>query len=177
MAETFTDYMGALDFSHASHWSACYCRFYHTNCSYEEWQRRTGDANCAEAISHIRAGKMKGYLAYDGDKCIGWCNANDAREYIRLANEIKPVMQDRTVGCVICFVVDPQYRRQGVAKLLLKHAIAGFRDLGYDAVLALPVETKDNPEKLYRGTINMYREQGFEEIERHGDLSVMRLSL
>ncbi|HWR60969.1 MAG TPA: hypothetical protein VN580_05120 [Clostridia bacterium] len=29
LADTFTDYLTNLDFSHSPHWSTCFCRFYH----------------------------------------------------------------------------------------------------------------------------------------------------
>lgn len=177
LAATFTEYLGTLDFGHAPHWATCFCRFYHTNCSQEEWQNRTGLQNQQEAIEQIKNGNMKGYLAFDGDKCIGWCNANDARQFIRLENEIIPILRDQKVGCVICFVIHPQYRKQGIARLLLKQAIEDFRLQGFDAILALPIDIKAEPEKLYRGTLNMYLEHGFKEIERHGNLSVMWLEL
>lgn len=177
LAETFTTYLGSLDFNHAPHWATCYCMFYQTNCSQEEWQNRTGPENRSAAAKLIKEGSMKGYLAFAGDECIGWCNANDARQYIRLEEEMKPVIRDLKVGCVICYVIHPEYRNQGVARLLLKHALADFKAEGYDAVLAIPLDRKDEPENLYRGTVKMYTEQGFKEIQRHGDLRVLWLDL
>lgn len=175
LATTFTDYLDNLDYAHEPHWSTCYCRFYHTDCSFEQWKNRSGQENRQEAIEQIRAGKMKGYLAFDGDKCIGWCNANKANEYLRLQEYIGDFAADKKVGIVICFVIHQEYRRQGVARLLLKQAVEDFKKQGYDGVLAMPVDIKDKPEKLYRGTVNMYKEQGFKEIERHENVSVVWL--
>jgi GNAT superfamily N-acetyltransferase len=176
-AESFVEYLGGLDFGHAPHWATCFCRFYHLDCSREEWMNRSGEVNKKEAIEEIKAGNMKGYLAFDGEKCIGWCNANSAEKYLRLKDDIKPVIKDKKAGCVICFVIHQDYRRQGVARLLLKQAVEDFKAQGYDGVLALPIDDKEVPEKLYRGTINMYKEQGFEEIQRIDNLSVMWLTL
>lgn len=36
-----------------------------------------------------------------------------------------------------------------------------FKFLGYDAVIALRTENKNEPEKSYRGTLNMFIENGF----------------
>jgi GNAT superfamily N-acetyltransferase len=177
LAVTFTEYLENLDFHHAPHWSTCYCRFYHTNCSFEQWQNRTGTENRKDAIEQIEIGNMKGHLAFDNDKCIGWCNANAANQYIRLQNDFRPLIKDKKVGCVICFVIHPDYRKQGVARLLLKHAIGAFKAQGFDAILALPINDISELEKLYRGTFNMYKEFGFEEIEKHDNLSVMWLKL
>lgn len=177
LAAIFTEYLENLDFGHAAHWATCFCRFYHTNCSYEQWQTRTGVENRTEAIEQIKAGNMKGYLAFDGDKCIGWCNANNIGQYIRLEKDIKHIIKDQKVGCVICFVIHQDYRKQGVARLLLKQAVDAFRAQGFDAVLAIPVDIKDEPEKLYRGTMNMYQELGFKEIEKQNNVSTMWLKL
>lgn len=177
LAAVFTEYLGNLGFDHAPHWSTCFCRYYHLNCSQEEWQNRSGLENREEAEKEIKDGKMKGFLAYDKDKCIGWCNANDARQYIRLEDEMAPIIKDKKVGCVICFVIHPEYRKRGVARLLLKKAIEEFKIEGYDAILALPIDIKGNPQKLYRGTLNMFNEFGFKEIEKHDNLRVMWLDL
>ena len=172
-AEAFTQYLEGLSFSHAPHWAGCYCRFYH--CADEAWTQRTAEQNRAEAVDAIRAGNMRGYLAYDGARVIGWCNANDVRAYTRLASELAPIVGEERIGLVICFVIDPAYRNQGVARLLLKAAVEGFRTQGYATVLALPAET-DLPEKRYRGTLHMYEEQGFVRRE-YGGVSLMRLDL
>jgi len=177
LAVTFADYLSNIDFGHAPHWATCFCTYYQLNCSHQEWQNRSGDQNRREAMEQIKSGRMKGYLAFDGDKCIGWCNANDASRYIRLEKEMKPLIQDKKVGCGICYVIHPDYRRQGIARLLLKTAIEGFRAEGYTSMLALPVDAKEETVKLYRGTLNMYMELGFQELERHGDTCVMWLNL
>lgn len=177
LASTFTDYISKLDFGHAPHWSTCFCRYYHHSCSYEEWQKRSGNENKEEAVSEIEAGNMNGYLAFDGEKCIGWCNVNDIRQFVRLENEMKDIVKEQKIGCAICFLIHPEYRRQGVARLLLKTAVEDFREQGYDAVLALPSKAFDSPELNYRGTMNMYIEFGFEEIEKRENHSVMRLIL
>ncbi len=177
LADTFAEYLAKLDFSYASHWATCYCRYYYSDCSQKDWMERPGDKNREEAIQRIKEGSMRGYLAFDGDKCIGWCSANDARSFVRLEKDIEHLIKDKKVGCVICFVIHPEYRGRGIARLLLHQAVKDFRTQGYQAVLALPFELKEASQKQYRGTLNMYREQGFQEIEKHDSTSVMWLEI
>ncbi len=177
LAETFVRYLGELDFNHSPHWSTCFCMYYYTNCPSEEWISRTGEENQAAAINKIKNGTMKGYLAFDGDKCIGWCNANDVSEFLRINNDLKHIVNDKKVGCVICFVIHPEYRGQGVARLLLKRAVDDFKKDSFDAVISVPFDNADSPQKQYRGTKNMYLELGFEEVEKDGATSVMWLNL
>ncbi len=176
LAQTFLAYFDQLDFCHAPDWAACYCRFYHTDCSGEEWEARTGEQNRAEAVESIKSGDMKGYLAFDGERCIGWCNANDIRAFVRLFADVEPYVQGKKTGCTVCYVIDPAYRSKGVARSLLKAAVEGFKRDGFEAALALPVESQPGINR-YRGTFNMYRELGFAEIGRDGDAVVMRLDL
>ncbi len=177
LAQTFVDYLGSLDFHHAPHWSTCFCRFYYTDCSEQEWMGRTGEFNAAEAVQSIGEDKMNGYLAFDGEKCIGWCCADDATQFIRLKNEMAPVITGKKVGSILCYVIRPEYRGQGVARLLLNRAVEDFRAKGYEAVVAAPVDMKDDLEKRYRGTLHMYEEMGFKCIQQIDTLSVMWLDL
>lgn len=177
LAETFVKYLGELDFNYAPHWATCFCRFYHTSCSSEEWQKRTGEENRLEALEEIRKGNMKGYLAFHGDKCIGWCNANDVHKLKRIEKDLEHIVKDRKAGCVICFVIDPEYRGQGVARLLLNKAVEDFKAQGFDGVLSIPVEGIKDSEKRYRGTLNMYEEFGFKEAAKEDSNVVMWLGL
>ena len=177
LAETFVKYLSNLDFAYAPHWATCFCRYYYLDCSMEEWQKRSGDINRDEALQEIESGRMKGYLAFDGDECIGWCNAANVNDLFRLKNDLDPYCKNKEVGCTVCFVIHPKYRGKGVARLLLKKAIAGFKEKGYEAMIAIPFENKQAPQKRYRGTKNMYEEFGFKEVDRGDTASVMWLDL
>lgn len=177
LADTFTEYLAGLDFGHAPHWASCYCRYYYLDCPQNEWMTRSGAQNRDEAVQKIKEGAMRGYLAFDGDTCIGWCNANDARAFVRLEADICHLIKDKRVGCVICYVIHPDYRGKGVARLLLRQAVQDFSADKYDAVIAMPFEAGDSLQKRYRGTFNMYREQGFQEIEKQDGVSVMLLDI
>ncbi len=174
-AETFADFFAGPNFGHAPHWSGCYCRFYHADLPDEKWMARTGEENRAEAIAEIKAGRMKGYLAFDNDTVIGWCNANDATSYIRVAEDITPYMTEGKFGATMCFVIHPDYRGQGVARQMLKQITEAFKSKGYVGMLALPFESKDSPEKRYRGTKRMYEELGYQQIDEDDGVYVMKL--
>ena len=36
------------------------------------------------AVKMVREGKIRGYLAFDSDQAIAWCNANDRISYYRV---------------------------------------------------------------------------------------------
>jgi GNAT superfamily N-acetyltransferase len=119
---------------------------------------------------------MTGYLAFDGDHCIGWCNATDIRNLRRLAPDVEPYIKDEKIGCTICYVIHPERRRMGVATELLKRAISDFKEAGFDGMLALPTEVEGNKEKEYRGSYMMYEKIGYMDLGRLDGARVMKLS-
>jgi GNAT superfamily N-acetyltransferase len=176
-ASLYIDYLENLDFHHAPDWSGCFCRFYHNDCSNEVWMKRTAAENKAEALFSIQDGSMKGFLAFNKDQVIGWVNANTVDRYPRLKGFVEAYVSSPKTACIVCFVIHPEYRRQGVARALLKRVIEHYRTEGYDAVLAFPFENKDEPEKAYRGSSSMYLELGFTIVESRNNMSVMRKDL
>ncbi len=178
MADIFTDYFEKLSFEHSPHWASCFCRYYHQDCSQEEWQRRDGDMNKAEAKAEIEAGQMGGYMAFEEEKAIGWCNINPVTSFKRLEHVLDPFVADERVAVVICFVIHPEYRGKGLASKLLSAAIEAYRIEEYDSIIALPVvEASDIPrEKQYRGRLDMYQKLGFKSVKR-GTVEVQKLIL
>ena len=171
------DFLGGIAYDHAPHWSTCYCQFYHTDCDQKSWKARDGATNKADALKSIEEGRMKGYLAYSDSQVIGWLNANDALAYPRLYKEVFGSIGHKKLGLPICYVIHPDNRGLGVAKMLLKRAISDFRAKGYEGMLALPIEGNDTDHQLlYRGPIKMYESLGFRHTEAHDDLRVMRLN-
>jgi len=168
----FVDYIDHLKFGHAPEWSTCYCRYYHTKADQDEWMMRSGNLNRSEAIMSIKEGSMQGFLAYDGDKCVGWLNANDSSAYIRIEEDIKPIVKDQKVACTMCFIIHPDYRNKGIARQLLSAAVAHYKALAYDGMLGMPFVSNEF-QKQYRGTLNMYKELGYKEIEVHESVHVM----
>lgn len=177
LANTYVDYLSSISFEHEPHWATCFCRYYHVACSFDEWVARTGEMNRSEALFEIKGGRMSGYLAFDGEKCIGWCNASDVNEYVRIKNETAPYVRGKKVAGTVCFVIHPDYRGRGVARSILDKAISDYREMGYEAMIAMPFDAVSNPEKRYRGTKNMYFQHGYIEIEKIEDMSIMWLDL
>lgn len=177
LSQTFCDYLTHLDFSQTPHWASCFCRFYQSTCTQQEWMARTAEENRAEALREIEAGRMRGYLAFEGDTCIGWCNANDILQFPRLREDTEALCRGKRVGCTICYVIHPDYREKGIARQLLNRAVEDFRAEGYDAMLALPIETQSARQRRYRGTLHMYQEAGYQEVSSIDSLHVMWLPL
>lgn len=175
LAQTFADYMSGDMFAHSPNWSGCFCRFYHTEFDMDTWIARAPSTNRTDALAAIKAGEMKGYLAFDGDKCVGWCNANSLSSYKRMKSSWPEGEDPVNLGATLCFVIHPDYRGQGLAKKMLSTAVEGFKNAGYKGVFAFPVKSESEPMKNYRGTPNMYFELGYKDLGLIDGTRVFRL--
>lgn len=136
-----------------------------------EWTLGEAARNRAKKSALIRAGKAHGYLAYAGDRPIGWCHAAPRTSLAGLmANEEFHVDNPEGVGAIYCFVIAPPYRHQGLAARLLTGAIEGFRAEGLRIAEGYPRKETRSAAGGYHGTLEMFEAAGFErhrETQRH----------
>ncbi len=107
-----------------------------------------------------------GVLAYvDGD-VAGWCSVAPRSSMRRLMrSRTIPLLDDRDAWSVVCFVVRPAYRRQGLMHALLDGAVAHAAAHGAEVVEGYPVETDGGRVDVisgYVGTVELFRAAGFE---------------
>jgi GNAT superfamily N-acetyltransferase len=128
-----------------------------------------GRANLDALKALVTAGKTPGLIAYRGKIPVGWISFGPREEFERLKRSpvMKPV-DDRPVWSIICFVVPPEYRGQGIGTALLKAAIAYARKHGATIVEAYPVDKpkRSEPDNIWFGAKSMYDHAGFEEVAR-----------
>jgi len=170
----FTAFMDRVDFSHQPNWQGCYCRFYHSGCTYDQWMKLPKANKRDEALTMIADGFMHGYLAFDNEQMIGWLNAGHWENYLRLAKELSK-HADLDTAVLICFLIDEKYRNQGIAKKLLAYALEDLSLLGFKRFIAIPHATKEVSELNYRGTMHMYEEHGFKSVEELSGQVIMVL--
>ena len=71
------------------------------------------------AVEMLDRNQIHGYLAYDGDQSIGWCNAADIESY---AGFVPAFARDITCGktiSIVCFEIAPEYRGMGIASAFI----------------------------------------------------------
>ena len=110
-----------------------------------------------------------GLIGYRDGEPVGWVSLGPRADFPRLRRSpvAKPV-DDLPVWSVVCFVVPPARRHQGVATGLLRGAIAYARTRGAPALEAYPID-KAVPGAdawLWPGALSMYRKAGFVEVAR-----------
>ena len=160
----------------------CYCVTWRSDDSYvgngDHWYP-TREERRERAIQFVKDGKIQGYLAYHGDKIVGWCNANaDCQgcvDYLRSYWPVEEYNADVKVKSIFCFVIAPEMQRKGIATQLLKRVCKDAADDGFDFVEAyvnIIYSTLD-----FSGPLAMYEKCGFtKSAEREGRI-VMRKSL
>ena len=114
-------------------------------------------------------GAVPGLIGYRDGRPIGWVSLGPREDYARLARSpvMKPV-DDKPVWSIVCFVVDPKARGQGVAAALLKGAIEWARTNGVTLIEAYPVDKKKpaSDDSMWFGAKSMYDDAGFVEVAR-----------
>lgn len=153
-------------------WAKCYCMFPLVR-AYEE---RTKEQNRASRSALVRSGAANGLVAYRLGRVVGWCHPAPTTE---LAN-VPDASPER--GAIVCFVVAPDQRRQGIATALLGHALGYLKERGCTEVDAAPLtessEGAASPNANYHGPLPMYLRAGFTVVGPLGrDQVLVRRSL
>lgn len=142
----------------------------------DDYDRRSKEQNRAARSELIRSARANGLVAYRLGRVVGWCHAAPKSELLHVAGG-----RDADVGAIVCFVVAPDSRRQGIATSLLAAALEHLRSRGMRSVEAYPwageVDRARWPWINYVGPLSMYERAGFEIVSRHADHYTVRKTL
>jgi GNAT superfamily N-acetyltransferase len=126
-------------------------------------------ANRADLRKLVNSGEPPGLIGYRGKTPVGWVSLGPRNAFAKLARSpvMKPV-DDAEVWSIVCFVVPPEHRGQGVARAMLDGAIAYAKRRGVKLLEAYPVDKSGrvNGDWLWFGPKAMYDDAGFEEVAR-----------
>lgn len=174
-AESLADYLAFFDhdaFPPDHRWAGCYCHFPIAPHHLKPWEERSGTENRAAVSRLIRANQMSGYLAYRGDRVVGWCNAAPYTRFTIFGNKQEP--EAEKMGAVTCFIIAPVMRGQGVARQLLQAALAGFQTQGLLLVEAYPRRDAATPEANHHGPLSLYLAEGFTIVAEQDNYLIVR---
>lgn len=172
------DYLFFFDnmiFKENPDWSICYCFSYHFIGTKEQWNR---EENRSSVIKFINESKMTGYLAYYEDKPVGWCNANNRLNYQRLLKYYDLIDNPHDKVCsIVCFLIHPDYRREGIAQKILERIYKDYSMQDYDYIEAYPRKGDLSCEGHYRGPLELYEKYDFKIKKEYDDYYVVRKEL
>lgn len=180
----FFDHERGPAFADNPRWATCYCH-YHEVAPAIDWATLDGPANRAAMRARIETGEMEGYLAFDGDSACGWLNAQPRNKlphaFARMGVAAPATgVPDANAAVIVCFVVAATHRRRGVARALLRYAVADLGARGVALLDAFPFAHGDEPEgdaPHYHGPLSLYESEGFERIGSDGKRAVVRRRL
>src|SRR5688572_18139180 len=165
-------YFDMVAYADNPNWSKCYC----AERLVEDYDSRTKEQNRAFRSQLIQSAKANGLVAYRFGRVVGWCHAAPKTELLHIEGASDPA-----VGAIVCFVVAPDQRRQGVATALLDAAVEHLRKRGMHTAEAYPFlgdgDATSWPQVNYLGPLSMYAKAGFAIEEQHEDFAVVRKAL
>jgi ribosomal protein S18 acetylase RimI-like enzyme len=152
-------------------WSKCYCNDYHFLGDVESCTR---DMSRVMVIDRIDENEHQGYLVFKNGKAIGWCNVNNRSNYQRLLRDYDLIDNPNDKVCsLVCFLVHPDYRRQGISQKILEKIIADYSNTEYDYIEAYPKKGESNAGN-FNGSLKFYKRNDFKIYEEHETFYIMR---
>ena len=165
-------YFDMVAYADHPNWSKCYC----TERLVADYETRTKEQNRQLRSELIRSAKANGLVAYRLGRVVGWCHAAPKTELMNI-----PGVVAADAGAIVCFVVAPDQRRQGIATILLEAALDRLRTRGMRTAEAYPligdIDPAVWPWMNYLGPLSMYVKAGFEIVERLDGQCIVRRSL
>ena len=165
LIDDYLEFFDNIAFSDHKEWSWCYCAFYHFDDDDIKKLREAGKENLrSEAVDLIKEKNIQGYLAYEGDKVVGWCNCGNKTNYKRLRTfkELWEGEEENVkIKSVVCFIVAPEMRKKGVATQLLERICSDAKSEGYSYIEAYPIKGGKNCFDLFHGPDKLYEKEGF----------------
>ena len=106
-----------------------------------------------------------GMLAYLDQQMVGWCGLGPRQNMQRLErSRTIPKIDDRAVWSIVCFLIQPGFRRRGIARKLLQALVTYAQHSGIAGLEAYPVEHQGkriNANSAYVGTVSIFQAEGF----------------
>lgn len=129
----------------------------------EGTDRANKDDKKASLKAYVDKGYPVGLLCYDISEPVAWCSIAPRESYRELSGDNSLT----NVWSLVCFFIKRDYRQQGIAEELIKHAIKYAKENGAKYVEAYPVDP-ESPSYRFMGFKPMFDKQGFDYKHKAG---------
>lgn len=179
LAEDYVRFFDATPHDDSVDEHKCYCVCWCSDDA-EGKDFSTRDRRREYARKYVEDGSLQGYLAYQGERVVGWCNANTKADCLKCESwrrfmghvPLGDLERGLKVKSVFCFVVAPEMKRKGIATLLLDRVCRDAAQDGFDVVEAYPGKSWD-----FAGYYGMYERSGFSVFLETDNGYIMRKQL
>lgn len=121
----------------------CWCMWPRVPRGGKLWEQAKGRRNRESFRRLVEAGRVHAVMAFAGREPIGWCSFGPRNTFPRLET-VRALKREWTEGTwsIVCFYIDPRWRRRGVGTLLLEAATAAAFAAGAAEIEGYPVVPK-----------------------------------
>lgn len=164
-------------FSDHEEWAGCYCLESHVMQEIES--KYTREERRAKAAELIQKRIMNGYLIYDGERIVGWCNAGDKADFAPIYRNSQfstDCLEKGKIKILYCIDIAADYRGKGIADMIIERVLADAKDEGYSFVEGYPLSDGGYPYQ-YKGPVRLYEKHGFENFRKESWFYIMRKAL
>lgn len=165
----------------------CHCQYWHFTGDKNAWLDRLFHApelNRAAFLEHLAQPGVKGIVALRDERAVGWMKLCPAASIPKLYEQRLykglPCFNGPREGVlsVGCFLVDEDFRREGVARALIRHGLSVAAQTGARAIEAFPRRSEQaGPAELWTGPSALFLEAGFEIVNDFAPYPVMRYAV
>ncbi|KQQ94313.1 acetyltransferase [Leifsonia sp. Leaf325] len=179
-AETW-DAFADLAERHNGVWGGCWCTWFHPACA-EKGQTAEGNRAYKERL--VREGRAHAALVFEGETAIAWAEYGTPAELpvIHHQKQYLATLDSLPDYRITCLFVDKNHRRDGVAELAVRGAVALIGEAGGGTVEGYPHDVppgkKVSASFLYNATRTLYERVGFTFVRPKGQgNTVMRMEV
>jgi GNAT superfamily N-acetyltransferase len=143
----------------------CWCMFWRLEKG-ERWDDLKGAPAKRRMRQLVTSGKALGAIAFAGKEPVGWIAYGPRRDFPRLDRAPTLACADpERVWSLPCFFIKAGWRDQGVASLLLAHALERLRKRGAEVAEGYPVNLRPGQRLpnafAWTGTRGLFAQAGF----------------
>lgn len=160
------DFDALMDADPGCAWCRCVAWWVPT---WEGFGERSAEENRGLRAELFARGEDDGYLGYQGDRVVAWCQAGPRDRLAKLVSTFG-LAPDPEAWALTCFHVAADARRRGLARGLLVGALADLDSRGVRRVEAYPRRGADLPDgEAWTGPESLFAEAGFAARGGAGD--------
>jgi GNAT superfamily N-acetyltransferase len=154
----------------------CLCGYWWVASS-EGWDERTQQEAIAQREDLFSREISDGYLLYLDREPVGWCQVYQRDRLPNLVNKFG-FEPDADAWCIGCFMLVPQVRGKGLARLFLALLLVDLQDRGIKKVQAYPRMQSDLSEnEVWPGPASLFQNAGFKVLGEQAGRAIMQLDL
>ncbi len=137
------------------------------------------------AIQYVRGNNIQGYLAYNDECVVGWCNTNTKSDCLKCycwrrfmgSIPVDEGSQGIRVKSIFCFAIAPEMKRKGISSLFLERVCQDAKQDGFDFVEAYPNKAFIDDAEDFMGPVGLFEKSGFTVFYETNNKFVMRKPL